>query len=29
VDPVRRQGHAPTQESTALSAHIGSPSDPI
>jgi hypothetical protein len=29
VDPVRRQGHAPTIESTALSGHIGSLSDPI
>src|SRR5258707_9929874 len=29
VDPVRRQGHAPTVESTALPGHIGSPSDPI
>ena len=28
-DPVRRQGHAPTRESTALSVHIGSPTDPI
>ncbi len=28
-DPVRRQGHAPTQEFTALSGDIGSPSDPI
>jgi predicted ATPase len=28
-DPVRRQGHAPTQESTALPGHIGSLSDPI
>src|SRR5882724_9052384 len=24
VDPVRRQGHAPTVESTALPGHIGS-----
>jgi hypothetical protein len=29
VDPVRRQGHAPTQESTAHSDLTGSPSDPI
>jgi hypothetical protein len=28
-DPVRRQGHAPTRESTARSARIGSLSDPI
>ncbi len=28
-NPVRRQGHAPTRESTALPGHIGSPSDPI
>jgi hypothetical protein len=28
-NPVRRQGHAPTQESTALPGDIGSPSDPI
>ncbi|MDB5513261.1 MAG: amino transporter, permease protein region, His/Glu/Gln/Arg/opine family domain protein 2 [Tardiphaga sp.] len=28
-DPVRRQGHAPTRESTALPGHIGSRSDPI
>src|SRR3981081_4373009 len=28
-DPVRRQGHAPTQESTALPGDIGSTSDPI
>src|ERR1700730_10097856 len=28
-DPVRRQGPAPTQESTALPGDIGSPSDPI
>jgi hypothetical protein len=25
VDPVRRQGHAPILESTALSGHMGSP----
>src|ERR1700738_4048602 len=29
VDPVRRQGHAPTVESTALSGLIGSLGDPI
>src|SRR5258708_194763 len=29
VDPVRRQGHAPTRESTALPGHTGSPSDPV
>ena len=29
VDPVRRQGRAQTVESTALSSHIGSLSDPI
>jgi O-antigen ligase len=28
-DPVRRQGRAPTRESTALPVHMGSPSDPI
>jgi len=28
-NPVRRQGHAPTLESTAFSVHMGSPSDPI
>ena len=28
-NPVRRQGHAPTPESTAFSVHMGSPSDPI
>src|ERR1700676_2861072 len=28
-DPVRRQGHAPTLESTAFSVHMGSQSDPI
>jgi para-nitrobenzyl esterase len=28
-DPVRRQGHAPTQESTALPGDIGSLSEPI
>jgi signal transduction histidine kinase/CheY-like chemotaxis protein len=28
-DPVRRQGHAPTRESTALPGDIGSPNDPI
>jgi hypothetical protein len=28
-NPVRRQGHAPTRESTALRSDIGSPSDPI
>jgi GNAT superfamily N-acetyltransferase len=27
-DPVRRQGYAPTRESTALSGDIGSPGDP-
>jgi hypothetical protein len=29
VDPVRRQGHASTEESTAFSADIGSLSEPI
>jgi hypothetical protein len=29
VDPVRRQGHAPTRESTALPGDIGSLSEPI
>ena len=28
-DPVRRQGHAPKRESTALPGHIGSLRDPI
>jgi hypothetical protein len=28
-NPVRRQGHAPPPESTALPGHIGSLSDPI
>ena len=28
-DPVRRQGHAPTRESTARPVHIGSLNDPI
>jgi hypothetical protein len=28
VDPVRRQGHAPTPESTALPGHIGSLGEP-
>jgi hypothetical protein len=28
-DPARRKRHAPTRELTALSAQMGSPSDPI
>jgi hypothetical protein len=28
-NPVRRQGHAPTLESTAFSVHMGSLGDPI